>query len=178
MPIPYQFYLEVHNLSLNGWSPITLRLRLWHIKEVCGSVSNLSGIQTVLMPVISGRPNLSAFCSPAPQSTADKEPPHTFPHPHHRYRRCPTSESGESQVSPSLLSISVVLLSCHVSLNVNTIFYVWVSLNGNLFGCLNRYMKLRIVREISKVNFPFNWLIYNWIFLTEFSKFAHIKFFD
>ena len=34
MPIPYQFYLEMNILSLNGWSPITLRLRLWHIKEV------------------------------------------------------------------------------------------------------------------------------------------------
>lgn len=42
MPIPYQFYLEVNNLSLNGWSPITsLWLRLWHIKEVYGYVSNL-----------------------------------------------------------------------------------------------------------------------------------------
>ena len=27
----------MNNLSLNGWSPITLRLRLWHIKEVCGA---------------------------------------------------------------------------------------------------------------------------------------------
>ena len=90
----------------------------------------LSGIQTILMPVISGRPNLSAFCFPAPQNKADKEPRHTCPHPHHRYRLCQTSESGESSVSPSLLSISVVFVSYHVSLNVNAIFYVWVSLNG------------------------------------------------
>ena len=161
MPIPYQFYLEVNNLSLNGWSFITLRLRLWYIKKYMAMFPTLFGIQTILMPVISGRTNLSAFCSPAPQSKADKELRHTCPHPHHRYRLCPTSVSGESSVSPSLLSISVVLLSCHVSLNVNGIFYVWVSLNGNLLGCLNRYMKLRIVREISKVNFPDKLLTHN-----------------
>lgn len=53
-----QLYLEVNNLSLNGWSPITLRLRLWHIKEV----------NMVLRPTLSGirimvsNQNLSICC--------------------------------------------------------------------------------------------------------------------
>ena len=121
----------------------------------------LSGIQTILMPVISGRPNLSAFCSLAPQSKAYKEPLCPSPRPHCRHKLFLTSGFRESSVSPSLLSISVVLLSCHVSLNVNQSSMSESLLNGNLFGCLNRYMKLRIVREISKVNFPDKLLIHN-----------------
>ena len=79
------------------------------------------------------QPNLSAFCCLVSWTLADKESLHPVVLPPRKDKLSLLSGFRESAVSLSLSYISMVFLAYQVSLNVNGIFYSWISLTESRY---------------------------------------------